>query len=202
MKPVHNLPEHYRLHYRLDLSKKGPALLLNLAALPLLLLFYWLFQLAAAALRPAYALAGGTFTGADALKGLLILIAIYCVMIVVHELIHGFFFWLFTRQRPLFGFKGLYAYAAAPEWYIPRNQYVFVGLGPFVLISLLALLLIGFFPIAAIHYLVITAALNASGAVGDLFVVAWILRYPPEALLRDSGDAFEVFVASESEAAP
>ncbi|HNT25946.1 MAG TPA: DUF3267 domain-containing protein [Anaerolineales bacterium] len=198
MKPVHDLPEHYHPHYRLDLSKKGPALLLNLAALPLLLLFYWLFQLAAASLRPAYALTGGTFTGADAIQGLLILIAAYCVMIIAHELIHGLFFWLFTQERPLFGFKGLYAYAAAPRWHIPRSQYVFVGLGPFVLISLLALLLIAFVPIAAIHYLVITAALNASGAVGDLFVVAWILRYPPEALVRDSGDAFEVFVASEA----
>ena len=29
------------------------------------------------------------------------------VVLVLHELIHGFFFWLFSRQKPIFGFNNL-----------------------------------------------------------------------------------------------
>src|SRR6266699_209791 len=67
-----------------------------------------------------------------------------CVVLILHELTHGLFFWLFTKSRPAFGFKGWYAYAAAPGWYLPRAQFLVVVGAPLTLLSLLgeALLLL------------------------------------------------------------
>jgi hypothetical protein len=39
--------------------------------------------------------------------------------------------------------------------------------------------------------------LNAVGAVGDLLVTAWLLRYPSTALAQDVGDAMTVFAPAE-----
>ena len=61
--------------------------------------------------------------------------------LVVHELIHGLFFWLFTGSAPRYGLGLSYAYAAAPDWYIPRRKYQVTGLAPVVIIGLGCLLL-------------------------------------------------------------
>lgn len=198
MQAVRTLPENYIARSQVDLSKWRSALMLNLAALPLLVMFGWLFQRAAAWLRPGYAQAGSLLQAFDGLVDLLILVATYVVMITLHELVHGLFFWLFTKERPAFAFKGLYAFAAAPNWHLPRNQYIIVGLAPLVLISAAALLLILAAPISTIPLLVLTAALNASGAVGDLFIAGWVFAHPASSLVRDRGDVFEIFLPGET----
>lgn len=48
------------------------------------------------------------------------LIATYALTIVLHEAVHGVLLWAFTWTRPVFGFKGWYAYTDAPGWYLPR----------------------------------------------------------------------------------
>ena len=192
------LPESYLSPRQIDLSKRGMALALNLVALPLLALFGWLFHRLAAWLRPDYAQAGGLVQAMDSLVDLLILVAVYVILIVLHELIHGAFFWLFTRERPLFAFKGLYAFAAAPDWHIPRNQYIIVGLAPLVLISAAAPLLAAVIPVPMIPFLVLLAALNASGAVGDVFIVGWVLIHPANALVRDRGDVYDIYLPGKA----
>ena len=192
------LPQSYLPHRQLDLSRRSVALALNLVALPLLALFGWLFHRLAAWLRPDYAQAGGLVQAMDSLVDLLILVAVYVILIVLHELIHGAFFWLFTRERPLFAFKGLYAFAAAPDWHIPRNQYIIVGLAPLVLISAAAPLLAAVIPVPMIPFLVLLAALNASGAVGDVFIVGWVLIHPANALVRDRGDVYDIYLPGKA----
>jgi hypothetical protein len=115
------------------------------------------------------------------------------LMIVVHELIHGLFFWLFTRERPTFGFKGAYAYAAAPDWYMPRNQYAIVGLAPLVLMTLAGLVLLPVIPVWAIPALLFVVVTNAAGAVGDIAVVGWLLLQPRATLVNDIGDAVTLY---------
>jgi hypothetical protein len=114
-------------------------------------------------------------------------------MILLHEVIHGLFFWLYTHQRPIFAFKGAYAYAAAPDWYLPRNKYVVVGLSPLILISLAGLLLLTIAPLSFFPSILIAMIFNAAGAVGDLIVVGWLLLQQPDSLVRDYGDMFTVY---------
>jgi hypothetical protein len=114
-------------------------------------------------------------------------------MLVLHELVHGAFFWLFTHQRPHFGFKGAYAYAAAPDWYIPRRQYMLVGISPLVVLSLLGVLLLPVLPAGALLPWLVALAGNAAGAVGDALIVGWLLFQPDSVLVQDHGDAVTVY---------
>lgn len=195
MQPTQHLPTHYAPYKTIDLSTDTRALIiLNIGALVLLLLagglLFWLLE----TLRPDL-LSAGTFTlgGLDFLLMLVLVIGLLGLMIVVHEAIHGAFFWLYTRSRPYFGFKGMYAYAAAPEWYIPRNQYLVVGIMPLVLITLAGLLLLPIAPGWLLLPVLFVVLMNASGAAGDVLIVGWLLLLPATTLIRDKGDAITLY---------
>lgn len=194
MQPVKTLPPNYRLHGRLDLSKNKVALVgLNLASLVLLVLFGWLAFVLLPVLRPNDTGFVLNFGVENVLVLLFLLIGLFIFMIVLHEAIHGLFFWLFTRDRPRYGFKGLYAYAAAPDWYLPHRQHIVVGLAPLVLITLVGFGLVPFVPINVVPILIYIVVMNATGAVGDIAMVAWLVIQPRGTLVRDVGDAISVY---------
>ena len=115
------------------------------------------------------------------------------LMLVMHELIHGIFFWWFTHERPIFALKSGYAFAAAPQWFLPRSQYILVGLSPFVIITIVSILLAWFAVSPLIPYFLMIAAFNAAGSLGDLLVVGWVLSQPKNILVNDKGDVFSSF---------
>ncbi len=78
-------------------------------------------------------------------------------------------------RAPLFGLRGLYAFAAAPGWYIPRNPYLWIGLSPLVLISIFGLLLVPLIPQSVLFAWLFGLTYNAAGAAGDLYFVFWLL---------------------------
>jgi hypothetical protein len=121
------------------------------------------------------------------LIGLSLLLAIVFV-VIIHEAIHGLFFYLFTGRKPRFGFKLLYAYAASPEGvYIERSRYLLVGVSPLVIMTLLGVVMIPILSLVTIPALVFILILNASGSVGDLAMMAWLVRQPKESLIKDTG---------------
>jgi len=124
MKPVPTLPAGYVAAGTLDLAKNRRALLwISLLGLVLMVIFGALFIFLLAVIRPE-AIHSIEFSHLFGLKSpqleLLCLLAVLSVMLVVHEGIHGLFFWVFSHARPVFGFKGVYAYAGMPGWYFPR----------------------------------------------------------------------------------
>lgn len=194
MKATQELPPAYYPVRTLDMSKdRGMLVLLNLVGLGLFFLFGWLFLRLTLLLRPEFASYRLTLTS---IWGIVALLVVYAGVLVLHELVHGLFFWLVTRERPHFGFKGVYAYASAPGWFISRNPYLAVGLSPLVVISVLGIALIPFVPLGAIIPLLFALTANASGAVGDLATTVILLSHPPVALVRDTGDAFTVYQAA------
>lgn len=195
MQPISDLPPDYTLQREIDLSKdKRLALLLSLGALILLPLFIWLFASLALRLRPELR---GLSWEIDRLSQLGVvvvgLLALIVVQMIVHELLHGLGFWLFTQHRPHYAFKGLYAYAAAPDWYLLRNQHIAVGLAPIVGMTLIGLLLLVVVPINWVPPLLVLLTLNGAGSIGDLVVVGWMVPQPRTALVRDSGDAVAIY---------
>lgn len=134
-----------------------------------------------------------TITITNLLLALVILIATTFAVLVLHELVHGLFFWLFTRSRPRFGFKGAYAYAAAPGWYIPRPQFLIVGLAPLVLISLVGLLILSVTAPPVSLVFLVALILNATGAIGDLYMVVRLLFAPRDLLIEDEGEGIRWF---------
>ncbi|MGE5123521.1 MAG: DUF3267 domain-containing protein, partial [Acidobacteriaceae bacterium] len=178
MRATKIIPEDYHYCKTLNLSSPRVALWLNLAAVPLLFLFGWLFGRLIIVIRSLNPFPNGIlhfFTTVSGWKLLAFPLSIL-LMLLLHELVHGLFFWLFTRERPKFALRAGYAFAAAPEWYLPAPQYIIVGLSPFLIISLLSILLAAVSASSLVVYLLFIATFNAAGALGDLIVVAWVMR--------------------------
>jgi hypothetical protein len=189
------LPSDYHHQKTLDLSQSRAVILLNLAAVPLLFIYGWFFSRLIILLRSINPFPNGMWGVFTAFSGwgLIGLLFSIILMLIFHELIHGLFFWLFTRERPKFALKSGYAFAAAPEWYLPGSQYIMVGLSPFIVISILAVAVTIFVTSTIVPYLVFIATFNAAGALGDMVVVAWVLRQSHSTLVRDQGDSFSSY---------
>jgi hypothetical protein len=208
MKQITQLPEHFVERGSVDLAKNFKLLIwLQIAALFAVILTGWLFINLTYILRPdsVQLLSLRSLLGIDTGDGFTIgislsmfmlasLLIATVLMIILHEAVHGIAFWYFTRRRPTFGFKGFYAYAASPKGvYLPRQEYIVVALAPLLLLSLLGVILIPLVPLNALPILVFFLIGNAAGAIGDVWVVGWLLREPPEILLQDRGDAVTTY---------
>lgn len=195
MEPTQTLPGHYLPAGVLSVENRKVAVGLNLAGLGLLAVFGWLFGQAAVALRPELGLSqlAGSLARLPPAGLLLGLAGALLGVLALHELVHGFFFWRFTGDRPVFGLNLLYAYAAAPVWYLPRRQFAVVGLAPLVLITLAGLMALPFMPPPVTPFLLLALTVNAAGAAGDLIMVGWLFTQPADLLVRDSGTAITLY---------
>jgi hypothetical protein len=199
--PTTQLPPEYRLTWRLDLRRSiGLYVLLNLTGLGLLvvaggLVSAWLGWLRRADLPAAMNMQDGNLWR---LAGMLL--AVSAGMLILHEGLHGLFFWLYTRQPPHFGIGPGYFYACAPRWYIPKKQALVVMLAPAVGITLIGLLALAVLPPAWLGPIGLLVILNLSGAVGDLYVAARSIRLAPESLYHDTGHVMEVYGLEQGDA--
>ena len=118
---------------------------------------------------------------------IIISVALSIGTIVLHELIHGAFMSMYGG-KPRYG-AGI-AHYILPYFYattktvFSRNQFIVISIAPLVVISLAGIGLMAAFPSIA-HWIFLPFVLNASGAVGDLWVTRNVLRYPKHVLLED-----------------
>ena len=201
LSPTKTLPEHYRLHKRLTILDRKSLILLNVWGIGIFLVASIFFPLLAGWLRAEGEPAGVSLemTGWVGIASFLaLLLAVMLVMLVLHEGLHGLFFWLFTREKPKFAFKGFYAYAAMPDWYMPKKEYLITALAPLVGITIMSVIGLALLPGWADAALVWLLILNTSGAVGDLWIASALLRAPAGVLGRDAGECSELFVPPNS----
>jgi MFS family permease len=197
LSPTKTLPKNYLLHQRLSILDRKSLILLNVWGIGIFLAAAIFFPLLAGWLRMENEPAGVSLemTGWVGIVSFLgLLLGVMLVMIVLHEGLHGLFFWLFTREKPKFAFKGFYAYAAMPDWYFPKKEYLISALAPLVGLTVLGVAGLALLPGWADAALVWLLILNTSGAVGDLWIVWALLRAPAGVLGRDAGDCSELFV--------
>jgi hypothetical protein len=195
-KPTRDLPSNYTLAGTIDLSKDGRMMIiLNGIGVALFLGSAWLLLLLAAAIRPKFGETNFRISGSlNSLAPLLAwIIGLTVLMLIVHEGIHGLFFWIFTGSRPRFGFRGYYAFAAAPDWFIPYRHYLVVALSPVVLMTLIGIGTLWVIPEAWLGGLIFWVSMNFSGSVGDMMVAAWLLRKPATFLAQDYGDGVRFY---------
>ncbi len=202
MQATKTLPEQYKEYAAIHLAKnKRLLILLSVSSLLLFFGFGWLFVQIALLLRPDAAPlmkvvevsgAGGIFFSLP-LSWIWGALLAFFLTPLLHEAAHGVCFWLFTHDRPRFAYKVLYAYAAAPAWYMPRGPYLVVGLAPLALLSLAGVGLLPVVSQAFIPLLVALLTLNAAGAVGDIAMIGWLLFQPKNVLARDTGDAVTLY---------
>lgn len=126
--------------------------------------------------------------------GFLWLAGLLVAVIVVHELVHGLTAALFGA-KPAYGVGPGFAYTTFLES-MSKVAYLAIGLAPLILISVAAVAGALIWPAAA-GWLLVVAIINASGAVGDLWMAARILRAPSDARFYDLADGFAVYVPEE-----
>ncbi|MCX7977010.1 MAG: DUF3267 domain-containing protein, partial [Bellilinea sp.] len=181
-------------------KSRSTLLILNLVGLFLVLASAGFFIWMASFLR---AEAAGTlftfrFEGLQSLLTFALLMLTLFLTLIVHEAVHGLGFWLLAGVRPQFAFRGTYAYAAAPGWYIPAEIYFWIGIAPLLVLSLLAVGLITVVPFSALTYVILAAVMNFSGAVGDIWVAVQLLRAPRGSLALDHGDEITLYAPAHS----
>jgi hypothetical protein len=190
------LPTDYALYRTLDIRERKSLTLITIWGMVLLVLSLIIFPLITLWVRPELNGKLQLFKMNGVLDGLIqfgTLLVVTVVMLVFHEGLHGVCFWGFTKSRPRFAFKGFYAYAAAPDWYLPKGQYLVTALAPLVGITIICLVCIAFVNASWILALLWMLTLNTSGAVGDLWVVLVLMRSPAGAYARDYGDRVEIY---------
>ena len=195
IEPRQDLPASYAKVWSLDLTtNQTAAVILNIAAFPLFLVFGWIFVEIAVFLRPGIIgrINFAQLASHQILSFIVILVVVVGVM-VLHEAIHGAFFWIFTKSKPVFGLKLLFAYAGAPQWYIPRNQYAFIGIAPFLFMTIIGFLIIFFSSMLAGQLALFGMTMNAAGAVGDFYVCGKVLIQSRDVLINDTGVGFSMF---------
>ncbi len=189
--PLHELPPGYQEVRHVQLTEDRLLLWLNLlAAVPLVLM------LALMAVWWVVVSVGRAPAPSPDVPWWLALIAIILIVLPLHELIHG----LVIRglgHTVHYGAKlskGV-LYATSENALFRRDEYLAIALAPLVGITLAVMVLMVIAPQWMAYYLGIAAVLNAGGAVGDLYSVVVVLRYPPSILVRDEADSFRLYAA-------
>lgn len=119
----------------------------------------------------------------------------YVIVLPLHELIHGLVF-LLWGGRPHFGAKlPLALYCGARLQLFSRNQYLAVGLAPLVVLTLVFLIITLLAPSLAFYTLFASIG-NLSGAAGDIWVAARLLRLPSTVLIEDTEAGYRAWEIS------
>ena len=202
LSPTTQLPQNYKVFWHLDMRRRpGLLLTLNLLGIILLLGAIWLTISWLLWLRPAdlWAALDAQYLRFSGWGWFGLVLGVFAGMLLIHEGIHGLFFWIFTGKPPRFGVGPGYFYACAPDWYIPKRQAMVVMLAPAVGITLFGLLGLALLPVKWLPALILMVSLNLSGAVADLYVAARSIRLAPESLYHDTGHVMEVFGLQQGE---
>jgi len=81
----------------------------------------------------------GEFSGSIDLAGMGLLVGVFIITILVHELVHGLFFWLLGYKVNFGLMLPIAAYTMAKNQLIKRTDYMLISLAPFVLINLVCI---------------------------------------------------------------
>lgn len=188
---MNELPPNYREVEHLVLLAPGKILLINvLALIPLSVAFVWMAAWWSVVSRFRSPQPGGT----DVVWWVWVLVVLV-ISIPLHEGLHGLAI-RWAGYKPRYGVmwrKGAF-YATADNALFPRNAFIVTALAPIVGITLLGMILVAFVPDAIGYYIALGVIINAANSIGDLWMTAVVVRYPPDALVRDEADSIRIYI--------
>ena len=193
------LPEGYSLLRAIDLNTDKLKLWLNLTSLPV---FVALLIPAGFAVPPRtqvpfvfdaiYASLGKGFAIAMVYLALWLICGI--AFVPLHEFVHGLCFKYIAGGKPTYGQKlPFFLYAACENRYICKKHYFVITLAPLVVFMALLAPVCALVPQSWFWIPYFALVLNASGAVGDMYIAFLLLRMPKDVLAIDSGVAMQFF---------
>ncbi len=112
-------------------------------------------------------------------------------ILIIHELIHGLFFWLFSRKKVKFGFKQGLAYATCPGFLFSKKQFFITLSSPFIVITAILLML----QYSLFHPMVILFLISwhASACAGDFYMIKIIIKAPANILIEDTESGIDLW---------
>lgn len=116
-----------------------------------------------------------------------ILVLASAVTVVLHELTHGLLMQWYGKDVS-YGFipsKGAF-YAASFEQFMTREESIVTALAPIVLLSFVGIVLLGMTSPSVGLAVFFALVVNATGGVGDFYLVWRLLRLPPGSLIYDA----------------
>ena len=136
-------------------------------------------------------------TGGGVLLWLIINVIGYFLILPIHEVVHALAF-LFWGGRPYFGTKlPLALYCGAKNQLFHRDQYLVIGLAPLVVLTIAGIIFTLINPVLA-SYTLFASLGNVSGAAGDVWTVARLLRHPKSVLVEDTAAGYRVWEVRRS----
>ena len=195
MQPTQHIPEGYHPIKTIDIKKDTRLLMrLSLISLALVVPVIVMLMVFGIWLNPQVERIAELYNvGLSAVEWLVAVIVINAIFVVFHEGIHGIFFWGFTKQIPRFGLGAAYAFAAAPDWFIPGNRYRLIGSSPLVIITIAGVLIMPYLPAKYLLMWIFGLVINITGSVGDLYILAQLSPNSETLLVRDAGDIIELY---------
>ena len=95
----------------------------------------------------------------------------FIIYIVLHELTHGLFYKIFTKQKLTFGVSLTYAYCGVPNIYVRKKEAIIACLSPLIIFSIIFLTLIFILPPNYINLsIIILFSFHFEGCSGDIFL--------------------------------
>lgn len=103
------------------------------------------------------------------------IIALFFIIIIVHEAIHGIFFKVFNPEGKVnYGFKAGMAYATSPGTVYTRGQFFIIIIMPFVILTAVMMTMMFMLPNPAYKYYI---ALHTGACAGDFYYLYLILKH-------------------------
>jgi hypothetical protein len=189
--PITALPPGYTEVEHLVVTDEKRLLWLNvLALIPLVIsaaamMGWWLLILRVRGGRPGELAWWG---------GLLIILAV----LPLHEGLHAAAI-RWTGHKPRFGAKldkGV-LYATSDGALFRRAEFIIIALAPIVVITLVGMTLMVVLPEWPAFWIGIAVIVNASSAIGDLWMVVVVRRYADDTLVRDEADGIRIFTPQQ-----
>lgn len=193
MNSVTELPQGYRACARVDLQHNRKEMLLVNGLAAAIMLVMLLPALRLTPFLQVFSTAGGAWVPLVRCAVMLLGLAGYMVL---HELVHGIFMRRFSGVKPRYGFRGLYAYAGSRA-YFNKTHYIIIALAPIVIWGIVLGVLCAVVPASWFGVAYILEVCNVSGAAGDLYVTARLLRMDSTVLVQDTGVAMTVFAKNQ-----
>ncbi len=193
MKLTRSLPNSY-VHYidvRPNKYRKAHTIAL-IIALPITLGVFLFFIELAYLLRVDYS-KSSSLNPASKLWVIIGLLVVPIIVIAVHECMHGLLIWIFTHEFPNLHIQILGVSVEAPDWYIPRNKLILIGLAPLILLTLIGISLLFVVPPEIIGTVAIGLTINIVGSYVDIAVAMYANLLPKSSLINLSHGQISIF---------
>jgi len=194
------LPKQYEKAFHIDLlNDKHEAIKVNLIAflilLPFIGIYFYLYH------QQIITLDLQTNQTGELIFQISLLIVsswlLYVLYIFIHEGIHAIMFKLFSNDKVKFGFHGLYASASMPHSYFKKYQYLMVALAPFVIMTIIFLILLTLTQNQVFLVIYILFAFHISGCTGDIYISLKLLKFSKDTYINDYGVGMTFYTKKE-----